>query len=575
MTSSRLPGRTQMTLRLRVVLTAVVAGLMVAIVPSPASPAPPPGGTFTDDDGNFHEGAIEAIAAEQITRGCNPPYADHYCPAGSVNRGAMAAFLTRALSLPEASEDFFHDDNGSPFEQDINAIAAAGLTTGCSPSGDSYCPDRVLRRDEMAAFVSRALGLPASTTDFFIDDDGLALEADINALAGAGITTGCRTDEFCPNGALRRDEMASLLARALGLTLMPPPPRPELGWQLVVDGLDSPVQTLALPGEQRLLIAQQGGLVRVFSGGALSPTPFLDIRDEVTFSGERGLLSMAIHPDYPADRRLFAWYYGTDARTHLVEYDIAVDLQTASSPRTVLSVSQPFTNHNGGFVAFGPDGYLYLGLGDGGSGNDPGDRARDLGTLLGKMIRIDVDGGLPYAIPPDNPYVGESGLDEIWASGLRNPWRWSFHDGLMYIGDVGQGTREEVDVVPVSPVGYDFGWSRFEGTVCNPNDTDPSCSTAGLTHPLVEYGRSSGRSVVGGIVYRGGTVRSLSQYYLYADVFSGIVRGFRLEDGTPIDQVDLTDELGRSGIVDFAEDANRELLVTSLFDGAVYRLTGG
>ena len=556
------------------VLGAVLSGV-VALIPAPASSAPPPGGTFIDDDGNFHEGAVEAIAAEQITLGCNPPYSDRYCPAGAVNRGAMAAFLRRGLSLPAATEDHFIDDTGSIFEADINAVAEAGITSGCNQSGDRYCPDRTLRRDEMAAFIRRALGLNESITDFFEDDDGLPLEADINAIAEAGITTGCRADEYCPHGALRRDEMASFLARALDLTLMPPPPRPELGWQLLVDGLDSPIQTLALPGEQRLLIAQQGGLVKVFANGSLSSTPFLDIRDEVSFGGERGLLSMAIHPDYPTDRRLFAWYYGRDSQTHLVEFDITPDLQSAGSPRTVLSVAQPFGNHNGGFVAFGPDGYLYLGLGDGGSGNDPGGRARNLQTLLGKMIRIDVDGALPYAIPPDNPYVGGTGFDEIWASGLRNPWRWSFDEGRMYIGDVGQSAREEINVVAVSPVGHDFGWSRFEGTLCNPNDTDPSCSTAGLTAPTVEYGRSSGRSVVGGIVYRGATVRSLSRFYLYADVFSGILRGFRLGDGRFVDQTDLTDELGMSGIVDFAEDGNRELLVTSLFDGAVYRLTGG
>lgn len=575
MSSSRHVGRSHPQIGLSLVVV-VLIGLVVAASPLPARSAPPPGGTFTDDDGNFHEGAIEAISAEQITRGCNSPYSDHYCPAGVVDRGAMAAFLTRALSLPPTTVDHFRDDEGSPFENEINAVAEAGITSGCSPSGDSYCPNRILRRDEMAAFLSRALDFPDTSTDFFSDDDGLLLEADINAIAAAGITTGCKTDHFCPHGTLRRDEMASFLARSLDLTLMPPPPRPELAWQLVVDGLDSPIQSLALPGDQRLLIAQQGGLIKSFTNGALSPTPFLDIRDEVTFSGERGLLSMAVHPNYPIDRRLFAWYYGTDSRTHLVEYDITPDLQSATSPRTVLSVAQPFTNHNGGFLAFGPDGYLYLSLGDGGGGNDPGGRARDLRTLLGKMIRIDVNGALPYGIPADNPYVGSPGLDEIWASGLRNPWRWSFDDGgHMYIGDVGQSSREEVNVVDVAPVGYDFGWSRYEGSLCNPNDTDPSCSTTGLTHPLVEYGRSSGRSVVGGIVYRGPTVRSLSQFYLYADVFSGVVRGFRLNDGRPIDQVDLTDDLGMSGIVDFAEDVNGELMVTSLFAGAVYRLTGG
>jgi hypothetical protein len=191
------------------------------------------------------------------------------------------------------------------------------------------------------------------------------------------------------------------------------------------------------------------------------------------------------------------------------------------------------------------------------------------------MIRIDVDGAYPYEIPADNPYVGRSGRGEIWASGLRNPWRWSFDDGHVYIGDVGQSLREEIDVVELSPLGYDFGWSRFEGSICNGNDTDPSCSPSGLTFPVLEYGRSVGRTVTGGIVYRGSTVRSLTAYYLYADVFSGIVRGFRLLHGKAVEHVDLTSELGLGGIVSFAEDGGGELLAVSLFDGAVYRMTGG
>ncbi|MGH8916021.1 MAG: PQQ-dependent sugar dehydrogenase, partial [Acidimicrobiia bacterium] len=218
---------------------------------------------------------------------------------------------------------------------------------------------------------------------------------------------------------------------------------------------------------------------------------------------------------------------------------------------------------------------LYLSLGDGGSGNDPGARARNLDTLLGKMIRIDVDGSAPYAIPADNPYVGEIGRDEIWASGLRNPWRWWIDDGNLYIGDVGQGAREEVDAVALSLVGYDFGWSRYEGTLCNPNDTDPSCSTAGLTMPVAEYGRSVGSTVTGGVVYRGPTVRSLSQYYVYSDFGSGVVRAFRLLNGKAVESLDLSGSLREPGLVSFGFDSNGEILAVSLFDDAVYRLVGG
>ena len=538
-----------------------------------------PGGSFTDDDGNIHEGNIEAIAAKGITKGCNPPFNDRFCPGQEVDRGAFAAFLRRALNLPSSTNNYFTDDNGSIFEADINAIAEAGITKGCNPPANTkFCPNQTVKRDAMAALLRRALNLPNTKTDFFTDDNGSIFEADINAIAEAGITKGCNPPTnslYCGQETVKRDTMASFLSRALGLTPMIPDPRPPLDWEVVVGGLNSPIQVLTPPGEDRLLIAHQGGLIKVFENGSLVSTPFLDLADEVVFAGERGLLAMAIHPDYPADRRLFVWYYGGGNRTYLVEYEIAPDLKTASSPRTIFSIAQPAGNHNGGFVDFGEDGYLYLGLGDGGGANDTFGNARDLSTLLGKMIRIDVDGAHPYEIPSDNPYVGKVGRDEIWASGLRNPWRWSFDDGHLYLGDVGQDSLEEIDVVDVSPVGYDFGWARYEGSLCNPNDSDPSCSPAGLTFPVVEYGRSVGRSVTGGIVYRGPTVQSLNQYYLYADVFSGTVRGFRLKNGTAVEMIDLSTDLGLGGIVAFAADGDGELLVVSLFSGTVYRLIGG
>ena len=427
--------------------------------------------------------------------------------------------------------------------------------------------------------------MAATGNDHFNDDNGHILEDSINRIAEAGITTGCNppaNTRFCPNRVLTRAEMATLLTKAMELPAARPPARPPLDWEVVVGGLNAPVQVLTPPGESRLLIAELGGMIRVFEGGSLRSQPFLDLTDTVVSGGERGLLSIAVHPDYPADRRIFAWYSAPlrpggsgNHTTYIVEFDIAPDLQTASSPRTVLAVDQPASNHNGGFLDFGVDGFLYLGLGDGGGGNDPGGRARNLNTLLGKVIRINVDGAPPYTIPADNPYVGVPGRDEIWASGLRNPWRWSMDNGYLYVGDVGQGAREEIDVVRVSPVGYDFGWSRYEGTVCNPNDTDPSCSTSGLTMPVVEYGRSAGTTVTGGMVYRGPTVRLLSQYYIYSDFGSGIVRAFRLLNGRPVESRDLTSRLREPGLVSFAADASGELLAVSISDGAVYRLVGG
>ncbi|HEY7469066.1 MAG TPA: PQQ-dependent sugar dehydrogenase [Acidimicrobiia bacterium] len=565
-------------------MTSLAALFLVAALLPVAALAP--GGTFTDDDGNIHEGGIEAIAAEQITLGCNPPFNDRYCPGRHITRAEMAALTARALSLPATNTDHFVDDEGNVLEGAINRIAEVGITQGCNPpANDRFCPDRSLTRAEAAGFLARALHLPPSPTDFFDDDQGHVLEGAINRIAAAGITVGCNppaNDEFCPGRVLTRAEMATMLTRALPLTAMRPPPRPPLDWQRVVGGLDTPIQALVPPGETRILIAELGGAIRVYENGALRAQPFLDLSGEVVAGGERGLLSIAVHPDYPADRRLFAWYSAPlrsggsgNHTTYLTEFDIAPDLQTASSPRVVLAVDQPASNHNGGFVGFGPDGYLYLGLGDGGGGNDPQGRARNLNTLLGKMIRIDVDGATPYQIPPDNPYVGRAGRDEIWASGLRNPWRWSIDDGNMYIGDVGQGAREEIDAVALTPVGYDFGWPRYEGSLCNPNDSDPSCSTSGLTMPVAEYGRSSGQVVTGGVVYRGPTVRSLAQYYLYADFSSGMVSAFRLLNGRAVEARSLSSALREPGLVSFGFDWNGEILGVSMFDNAVYRLVGG
>jgi glucose/arabinose dehydrogenase len=546
----------------------------------------PPGGTFTDDDSNVHEGGIEAIAEQEITVGCNPPFNDRFCPDRLLTRAEMATMIARAIGLPATSTDYFVDDNGHVLEGAINRIAEARITLGCNPPlNDRFCPNRTLTRAEAAAVLARTIGLPATSTDYFVDDNGHVLEGAINRIAEDRITVGCNppaNDRFCPDDGLTRAEMATMLTRGLDFVSMRPPPRPPLDWELVVAGLSSPVQALVPPGESRILIAELGGRVVSFESGSLGPDPFLDIGASVVTGGERGLLSIAIHPDYPVDRRMFVWYSGPrqaggsgDHTTYLVEFDIAADLTSAGSPRTVLAVDQPYSNHNGGFLAFGDDGYLYLGLGDGGRGNDPDARARDLTTLLGKMIRIDVDGSLPYEIPPDNPYVGSFGRDEIWASGLRNPWRWAFDGGHVYIGDVGQSAREEIDVVRVVPVGYDFGWARYEGTLCNPSDPDPSCATAGLTMPVLEYTHSVGRSVTGGRVYHGDVVRLLSDYYLYADFITGVVRGFRLVNGMPVEPRDLTSDLGMGGIVGFATDGDGELLAVSLSGGAVYRLTGG
>ena len=559
-----------------------VAALFSLLLATSAIAQVPPGGTFVDDDGSVFEGSIEAIAAEGITRGCNPPTNDRYCPDDPVTRGQMAAFLVRALNPPSTAQDFFTDDEGNTFEADINRLAAAGITKGCNPpANDRFCPGRSVTRGEMAGFLDRAFIPPATSEDFFTDDEGNTFEEEINRIAADGITKGCNppaNDRYCPTREVTRGEMAAFLTRALGLTPIVPPPRPAITLELVASGLDGPVYVTAPAGDDRIFIVEKEGRIRILEDGVLDPAPFLDISGKVVNNGERGLLSMAFHPDYASNGRFFV-YYSTGDRINVVsEFEVSANPDVADPNESViLSVSQQFFNHNGGHILFGPDGYLYVGKGDGGSGNDPDQLARDPDSLLGKLLRIDVDGNDPYESPPDNPYVGEPGRDEIWAIGLRNPWRFWFDGGLLYIGDVGQGSREEVNVVDDGLAGVDYGWSRFEGTVCNPNDDDPSCSTTGLTFPVLEYSHSgSNCSVTGGVVYRGSELPQLSGFYLYGDLCSGWIRGFRYANGTVVEQIDLTDQIGTvPGLWSFGVDAEGEVYVMQGGSGRVYRLSAG
>ena len=561
--------------------TTFLVTLVLMLASLPAQAQLPPGGTFIDDDGSIYEGSIEAIAAEGITRGCNPPTNDRYCPDDPVTRGQMAAFVVRALNLPTTDRDFFSDDSGNTFENDINRLAAAGITRGCNPPvNDRYCPARSVTRGEMAGFLNRAFTPPPTSEDFFTDDTGNTFESDINRIAAKGITKGCNppaNDRYCATRLVTRGEMAAFLTRALGLTPIIPPPRPSIVLELVASNLDDPVYVTAPLGDERVFIVEKEGAIRILEGGVVKGTPFLDIRDQVVNSNERGLLSMAFHPQYATNGRFFVYYSSTSGPNRVSEFEVSSNPDVAHpSERVVMSESQPFANHNGGHLLFGPDGYLYVGKGDGGGSNDPGGRARNPDSLLGKLLRIDIDGVTPYENPPDNPYVGETGRDEIWAIGLRNPWRFWFDDGLLYIADVGQNSREEINVVDDGRAGVDYGWSRYEGTVCNPNDTDPSCSTAGLTFPVLEYTHGEGCSITGGVVYRGSDLTQLTGFYLYGDLCSGWIRGFRYANGAVVEQVDVTDQVGTlPGLWSFGVDAEGEVYVIQGGSGRVYRLAAG
>lgn len=343
--------------------------------------------------------------------------------------------------------------------------------------------------------------------------------------------------------------------------------------QPVATRLEAPLYLTAPPGDPRLFIVEQPGRIRVVRNGRLLPMPFLDLSAKVSYGGERGLLSVAFHPRYATNGRLYVNYTDRRGDTRVERYLAAPSADTAdpASAALVIGAAQPFANHNGGHILFGPDGMLYIGMGDGGSAADPLGNGQDLGSLLGKLLRIDVDRGEPYAVPPDNPFVGRRGArPEIWALGLRNPWRMAFDrkDTLLYIADVGQNRWEEVDVAPADAKGLNYGWNRMEGLHCFGL---PVCSRQGLTQPVLEYGHGDGCSIVGGYVYRGGAIPGAVGHYFYSDYCSGRLRSFRHERGAALDRREWRVRVPGS-VLSFGEDASGELYVLSA-NGTVYRLT--
>lgn len=295
------------------------------------------------------------------------------------------------------------------------------------------------------------------------------------------------------------------------------PPRAEL----VASGLDSPVLALSPPGEERLLAVEQTGRVRWIRDGRPAGT-YLDLSGLTAAAGEQGLLGMAFHPGFAENGRLFVDLTDRDGDTRVLELtaEPGADRVDPGTAREILAVEQPYPNHNGGHLEFGPDGLLYVGLGDGGSGGDPEERAQDTGTLLGKILRIDVDAADPYGIPPGNPFAdGAGGRPEILLVGVRNPWRFSFDpaDGDLWIGDVGQGEREEVDRLALDEApGANLGWDRMEGSLPFEGATAP----AGHVPPVAEYGHDEGCSITGGVVDRAGTA-GLDGRYVFGDYCAG------------------------------------------------------
>jgi glucose/arabinose dehydrogenase len=337
----------------------------------------------------------------------------------------------------------------------------------------------------------------------------------------------------------------------------------------------SPPVGITHAGDERLFIVQQVGVIIIHDTIALLPTPFLNIASLVSFGGEQGLLGLAFHPRYAENGFFFVNYTDRNGDTVIARYQVSPTDRNRADPATrkeILFIDQPYPNHNGGELQFGPDGYLYIGMGDGGSAGDPQNRAQSLTQLLGKMLRIDVDHGEPYAIPPANPFLNTTGpRPEIWAYGLRNPWRFSFdrETGDLWIADVGQGSREEVSFQPAASIGGEnYGWRLMEATHCF--DARLNCSTEGLVQPIIEYDHATGGcSVTGGYVYRGVRYPRLRGMYIYGDYCSGKVWAAQRNASGPATVVELADT--DFSISAFGEDANGELYLADL-DGAVYRI---
>ena len=341
----------------------------------------------------------------------------------------------------------------------------------------------------------------------------------------------------------------------------------------VAAGLSSPVHLAPPPGDDRLFVVEQPGRIRIIEDGQLLPTPFLDITSKVRSGGEQGLLSVAFHPGYASNGHFYVNYTDPSDDTRVERYTVsASDPNRAdeTSAKLILTVEQPFRNHNGGLLLFGPDGMLYIGMGDGGGAGDPQGHGQNKGTLLGALLRIDVDRGDPYAIPPDNPYVTDpAARSEIWAIGLRNPWRFAFDPptNRLYVADVGQNRYEEINVVDARTPGLNYGWNIMEGAHCYPGG---SCNTAGLVLPALEYTHDDGCSVTGGVVYRGAAIPSLVGHYLYADYCAGWIRSFRYDGEAAVDRRELIGG-GAGNILSFGQDAAGEVYVLSS-NGRVYRI---
>ena len=372
----------------------------------------------------------------------------------------------------------------------------------------------------------------------------------LRSIVGVLVIAGC-------NDSTGPDDGGNPLPPGLTLKLDP----------FITTGLSSPVFLTQPLNDGRIFVVEQPGRIRVVRNGVLQTTPFLDISSRVLSGGERGLLSVAFHPSY-ATNRFFYVYFTTQTNgdirierfTTMASNPEVADATTSKRILTIPHSLQP--NHNGGLLSFGADGMLYAGIGDGGGGGDPYQTGQDQNALLGSLLRLDISGD-PYTIPPSNPYVGQANKrGEIWAKGLRNPWRYAFDPptGLLYIADVGQNAHEEVDVVPATQAGVNYGWSVMEGASCYGATT---CTQTGLTLPVLDYAThvSGTCSITGGYVYRGSAIPAIRGHYFYSDYCAGFLKSLRYSNGVAVDQKDWG--LTSANVTSFGTDFAGELYLLS------------
>ncbi|MFN8644656.1 MAG: PQQ-dependent sugar dehydrogenase [Candidatus Binatia bacterium] len=469
----------------------------------------------------------------------------------AIDELVLAVQVALGSAGPDRCAAADRDGDGAIAIQELIAAVNAALSGCVEPTptatpGPVDCGDGTADRDEEC-------------------DDG-------NRVAGDGCDAACQLE---PGG----DPCAGVASA----------PGAEPATELVTDAVALPVFVGAPPLDpHRVFVVEQAGRIRVIRDGVLLDAPFLDIQERVGCCGERGLLSVAFHPDYERNGRFFVDYTDTDGDTVVARFRVSADpdLADRDSEQILLTIDQPFSNHNGGQLAFAPDGTLFVGMGDGGSQHDPNGNGQNDGVLLAKLLRLDVDVDDPpyYRVPADNPRAAEGApLGLIWAKGLRNPWRFSFdrRTGDLYIADVGQNAREEIDVLPAgSRGGSNFGWDIFEGNACHePPPGSQQCpdQVAPFTPPVLDYGRRDGQSITGGFVYRGCALPDLHGQYFFSDYATAFVRSFALRDGVVTDLRDRTASLAPGGgftissVSSFGEDARGELYIAD-YGGEIYRV---